>query len=100
MTSNLENLQTNNPNDKEMSLLEHFKELRGRITWMAGAIVIGMGICFTAFGFKLMEFLEEPARKSIPGFTPQATEPLETIVTFFQVGLLGGIAFALSLIHI
>ena len=63
MTSNLENLQSNNPNDKEMSLLEHFKELRGRITWMAGAIVIGMGICFTAFGFTLMEFLEEPARK-------------------------------------
>ena len=98
MTSNLENLQSNNPNDKEMSLLEHFKELRGRITWMAGAIVIGMGICFTAFGFTLMEFLEEPARKSIPGFTPQATEPLETIVTFFQVGRLGGIAFAMPVI--
>jgi sec-independent protein translocase protein TatC len=84
--------------DREMTLLEHFKELRIRITWMAGAIAIGMMINFVAFGFKIMAFLQVPAQKSIPDFKPQFTEPLENLVAYFQVGLLAGLAFAMPVI--
>ena len=84
--------------DREMTLLEHFKELRVRITWMAGAIAIGMMINFVAFGFKIMAFLQVPAQKSIPDFKPQFTEPLENLVAYFQVGLLAGLAFAMPVI--
>ncbi|MDG1990267.1 MAG: twin-arginine translocase subunit TatC [Dehalococcoidia bacterium] len=84
--------------DREMTLLEHFKELRVRITWMAGAIAIGMMINFVAFGFQVMEFLQVPAQKSIPDFKPQFTEPLENLVAYFQVGLLAGLAFAMPVI--
>ena len=84
--------------DREMTLLEHFKELRVRITWMAGAIAIGMMINFVAFGFKIMAFLQVPAQKSIPDFKPQFTEPLENLVAYFQIGLLAGLAFAMPVI--
>ncbi|PZC40423.1 MAG: sec-independent protein translocase protein TatC [Chloroflexi bacterium] len=84
--------------DKDMSLLGHFKELRSRITWMASFILIGMFGCFTIGGFKLMDFLLVPARRHIPDFRPQYIEPLENIVTFFQVCLLGGLAFAMPVI--
>ena len=84
--------------EKDMSLLGHFLELRSRITWMASSIIIGMFGCFTIGGFKLMDFLLVPARKHIPDFRPQYIEPLENIVTFFQVCLLGGVAFAMPVI--
>jgi len=82
-----------------MSLLEHLLELRSRVMWSAIAIVAGMSIFFIPpLGFGFIEFLLEPARSSIPDFKPQFIEPMENIVTYFQVALLGGIALGMPVV--
>ncbi|MQC48322.1 MAG: twin-arginine translocase subunit TatC [Chloroflexi bacterium] len=83
----------------EMSLMEHLLELRSRVTWMALAVVVGMSIFFVpAFGFAAIEFLLQPARSAIPDFRPQFIEPMENIVAYFRVALLGGITVAMPMV--
>lgn len=83
----------------EMTLLDHLIELRNRVTWAAAAVVGGMLILFIpAIGFKLIEFLLEPARQTIPDFRPQYIEPMENVVTYFRVALLGGITLGMPMI--
>ncbi len=83
----------------EMSLIDHLLELRSRVTWMAVAVVAGMSIFFVpAFGFRAIEFLLQPARASIPDFRPQFIEPMENIVAYFRVALLGGLSLAMPMI--
>lgn len=83
----------------EMTLVEHLLELRSRVTWMAIAIVVGMGIFFVpAIGFAAIEWLLDPARDSVPEFRPQAIEPLENISIYFKVALLGGITVAMPVV--
>ncbi|MQC16695.1 MAG: twin-arginine translocase subunit TatC [Chloroflexi bacterium] len=87
------------PPGGEMSLIEHLLELRSRVTWMAIAVVVGMSIFFVpAFGFRAIEFLLQPARASIPDFRPQFIEPMENIVAYFRVALMGGITVAMPVI--
>lgn len=83
----------------EMTLIEHLLELRMRVMWMAIAVVIGMSFFFVpAFGFKAIEYLLTPARQHIPDFRPQFIEPLENIMAYFQVALLGGLTLAMPVI--
>ncbi|MEX1022979.1 MAG: twin-arginine translocase subunit TatC [Dehalococcoidia bacterium] len=83
----------------EMTLIEHLLELRSRVTWMAIAIVLGMSFFFVpAFGFRAIEYLLTPARASIPDFRPQFIEPLENLMVYFQVALLGGLTLAMPVI--
>lgn len=80
----------------EMTLLEHLLELRRRVTWMAGAVALGMILFFIpAIGFRFIDALLEPARRSVPDFRPQFIEPMENIAVFFRVALLGGITVAM-----
>lgn len=82
-----------------MTLLEHLLELRSRVMWCAIAIAAGMIVFFIPqIGFKLVEFLLEPGRKAVPGFKPQFIEPMENIVTYFRVALLGGIAVGMPMV--
>ena len=84
-----------------MTLLEHLLELRSRVTWMAAAIALGSFVFFLPpIGFTFISWMLEPARDATgdPDFRPQFIEPLENIVTFFQVGLLGGISVAMPVI--
>lgn len=83
----------------EMSLMEHLLELRTRVTWIAGSILLGMAIFFVpTFGFRAIEFLLQPARSAIPDFRPQFIEPMENIVAYFRVALMGGITLAMPMI--
>lgn len=83
----------------EMTILEHLQELRTRVMWMAIAVVVGMSIFFVPkLGFGAVDFLIAPARSAHPGFKPQYIEPMENIVTYFQVALLGGVAFGMPMI--
>lgn len=83
----------------EMSLLDHLLELRGRVTWMAAAVVAGMAVFFVPqIGFEAIEFLLEPARQNNPDFRAQAITPMENIATYFRVALLGGLAAAMPMI--
>jgi sec-independent protein translocase protein TatC len=83
----------------EMTILEHLLELRMRVMWIAIAIVLGMCVFFAPpVGFRVIEFLKEPALKHIEDFAPQAITPMENIVVYFKVALLGGIALAMPMI--
>ena len=84
-----------------MTLLEHLLELRTRVTWMAGAVAAASFVFFLPpIGFRLIAVLLDPARVAVgdPEWTPIFIEPLENIVTFFQVGLLGGVSVAMPVI--
>ncbi|MEE8422735.1 MAG: twin-arginine translocase subunit TatC [Dehalococcoidia bacterium] len=82
-----------------MTLLEHLMELRMRVTWMALAVLAGMVIFFVPpIGFGAIEFLKEPALKENPQFTLQAISPMENIVAYFRVALLGGVAVGMPVV--
>ena len=85
-----------------MTLLEHLLELRTRITWMGAAVLVGMVVFFfPPLGppqFAAIDFLKEPALKQNPNFTLQAISPMENIVAFFRVALLGGIALGMPML--
>ena len=82
-----------------MTLLEHLLELRKRVTWMAAAILVGMVVFFIPpVGFGAIEFLKEPALKQNADFHTQAITPMENIVTYFRVALLGGLAIGMPML--
>ncbi|MYE45727.1 MAG: twin-arginine translocase subunit TatC [Chloroflexi bacterium] len=83
----------------EMTLLGHLLELRSRVTWMAGAIIVGMCIFFPPpINFAVWDFLLEPARSRIDNFGAQAIEPLENLGVYFRIALAGGLAVSLPLV--
>ena len=87
------------PEGGSMTLLDHLLELRSRVMWMAIAVVAGMVIFFVPrIGFGAIEFLQEPALKQNPDFHTQAITPMENIVTYFRVALLGGIALGMPML--
>jgi sec-independent protein translocase protein TatC len=82
-----------------MTLLEHLLELRTRVMWMGLSVIIGMIIFIPPpIGFEVLEFLKAPAERNNQDFSPQAITPLENIVTYFRVVLLGGITLAMPVI--
>ena len=83
----------------EMPLLQHLLELRTRVTWAAGAVLLGMAVFFVPrFGFATIEFLLEPARDRSPDFEAQAITPLENLVTYFRVALMGGLVLGMPML--
>lgn len=82
-----------------MTLLEHLLELRVRVTWMAAAVMAGMIVFFIPpVGFGAIEILKEPAFKQNAEFQTQAITPMENIVTYFRVALLGGVAIGMPVL--
>lgn len=83
----------------EMTLMEHLLELRTRITWVAISVVIGMSVFFVPkIGFAVIEFLMRPATHGNASFHAQAITPMENVVVYFRVALLGGISIAMPMI--
>lgn len=82
-----------------MTLIEHLLEVRYRVTIMAAAIMLGMVIFFIPpIGFRIIALLLLPARETLPDFRPQFIEPLENIIVYFRVALLGGITVAMPVV--
>ena len=79
-------------NDKPMPLTEHLRELRDRsiraLLALAVTTIIG-----SAFAGRFLEILERPLL-----LKPQAITPTETIVVYFKVALILGIALAMPVI--
>ena len=103
MTSDADAPSLDAPEDEaprgSMTLLHHLLELRTRVTWSAGAVMLGMIIFFIpAVGFAAIEFLKEPALSQNANFRTQAITPMENIVTFFRVALLGGLAIGMPML--
>src|SRR5438477_11434188 len=82
-----------------MTILEHLLELRSRVMWCAIAVAAGMMFFFIpTIGFGLVQFLLRPGQQALAGFKPQYIEPMENIVTYFHVALLGGVAVGMPMI--
>ena len=72
----------------EMTHQGHLLELRSRVTWMAGAIVVGMCIfLLPPINFAVWDFLLERALSSPPDFIPLITEPLEVFGAYYPVDM-------------
>ena len=62
-----------------MTLLGHLLELRTRVTWMAGAIVVGMGVFFAPpINFAVWEILIVPGER-VAAFRLTQVDPLENL---------------------
>jgi len=81
---------------KPMTLLEHLLELRTRLIWCALGLIVAVVIS-SIFTQRVMEFLAEPAREQSPDFKLIFTEPMESIATYFQVALMGGLILAMPM---
>ncbi len=82
----------------EMSLLDHLNDLRKRLTWAAGFLLLATIVSFI-FAEPLLNFLLVPyARSAADGAQLQTIRPTEGIETFFKVALLSGGILSMPLI--
>ncbi len=71
------------------SILQHLGELRVRLTWAAGGLVIAVVISFF-FAEQLLNILIEPYGERL-----QTLSPTEGIQTYFRVALVAGVTIAM-----
>ena len=82
----------------ELSLLEHLNELRIRLTWAAGSLILTTILSFV-FAEQLLNLLLDPyARTVAEGAELQLLGPTEGIETFFKVSLMSGVVLSMPLI--
>jgi sec-independent protein translocase protein TatC len=87
-------------------LLEHLAELRDRLIWAIGAIVIGFAVCFV-FAEQIYAFLLRPYEQAVVAVRgPEGlksmgmifTGPMEFFIVKVKVALFGGICIAFPMI--
>jgi sec-independent protein translocase protein TatC len=78
--------------ESRMGLLEHLGELRTRLIWVVGALLIGTLVSFV-FVERLLAIITEPVGKSLI-----AIGPTDTIAIFFRVGFVSGAVIAMPVI--
>jgi sec-independent protein translocase protein TatC len=96
MTADTPRLPGDSPEDHKMPLLEHLVELRRRIFWSAGAILIGFVICYV-FSEHIFGFLVKPLADIYQGETGRRmiyTGLTEAFVTYIKVSLYAGFFLA------
>ena len=84
---------------REITLREHFKELRKRLIISVLSILIGSAICFS-FWQDIVLLLEQPAR-FYGVYSEQGlifTEVTELLSTSFKVSILGGFVLAFPIV--
>jgi sec-independent protein translocase protein TatC len=82
-----------------MTLLEHLQELRSRVAWSGAAVAFGLFIFMVPpVGFGAIDLLLRPAVAHTPGFHAQAISPMENVVVYFKVALLGGITIGMPML--
>ena len=104
--------RTAQPEDDEVEasrapLLEHLFELRTRLLWASGAIVLATLACY-AFATRIYVFLVEPYRAAVAvkegqpldqvTIALQATGPFETFMTNLKLSLFAGIILAFPVV--
>jgi|SRR5690349_9923643 len=78
----------------KMSFLDHLDELRRRIMWALGSVVVGFGIAI-AFYQQLFNFVIDPMRAMVPkGQTLIFTEPTEAMMIYIKIAVIAGILIA------
>lgn len=88
--------------ESQMTLMEHLIELRYRLMWIVGAIVLGIIVSLFLVVpsplqfFDLVSFITAPYART--GNTLQAIEPTETIFIAFKISLWAGLVLAIPII--
>lgn len=83
---------TNSPEDHKMPLLDHLVELRNRLMWSVGAILVGFIICYI-FSNYIFNFLVKPLADIYQGQTGRRmiyTGLTEAFITYIKVSLYAG----------
>lgn len=78
-----------------MTLMDHLRELRTRLIWVIGALVVGTAISMIFVG-PLLEFIILPLTEA--GARPMAIGPTDTISVFFKVSFTTGAVLAMPVI--
>jgi sec-independent protein translocase protein TatC len=79
--------------NRQMTILEHLVELRGRLVKTVLALIITTSISLL-FTRRFLALLTAPMGDNLP----QAISPTETIVIYFKVALIGGLILAMPVI--
>lgn len=82
-------------NDGSMSLMEHLKELRTRLIWIVGGLLIGT-LASMAYAEPIIRFILDPLMRE--GVVPQSLGPTDTIGIFFKVSFAVGASLAMPVI--
>jgi sec-independent protein translocase protein TatC len=83
------------PNEGSMSLMEHLKELRTRLMWIIGTMLVGT-VFALFFAEPIIQFIIQPLTDI--GVTPQAIGPTDTIGVWFKVCFTAGASIAMPVI--
>ena len=86
---------TYDPNEGQMSLMDHLIELRTRLIWICTALVISTIIAFFFYN-PLVNFVTSTARNM--GISLQILNPLDSVGIIFKVSFTAGTALALPII--
>ncbi len=85
--------------DATMSFLEHLEELRWRILWSLGALVVAAGIGFwLATAFDVIGFLTRPVLPYLGDHRLAYLHPTEPFMVTLKVGVFLGVLIALPVI--
>ena len=83
---------TSSSPEASMSILDHLRELRGRLLKAALALIVA-SLLTSYFAGNIIEFLIRPY-----GDRLQTLGPTENVITYFRVALLSGVALSLPII--
>lgn len=86
---------TYDPNEGQMSLMEHLIELRSRLIWICTALVVSTIFAFFFYN-PLVNFVTSTARDM--GISLQILNPLDSVGIIFKVSFTAGTALALPVI--
>ena len=81
--------------ESRMTLMDHLVELRNRLLWIVGALIIGTALSML-FVTPILNFIIAPL--SALGAMPTAIGPTDTITVFFKVSFTMGAIFAMPVI--
>ena len=84
--------------DKNLTILEHLRELRYRVMVAGGALLICMIASFYPITGWVLNWLKRPAENKVENFNLVFTQPLEYWSTFFSVALMVGLAMSMPVI--
>jgi len=79
--------------EKELTIIGHLLELRTRLMWAIGALVVGTLLSMFV-AKQALELLLIP----LGHYSPQAIHPGETFATYFKIAFIGGVALAMPMI--
>jgi sec-independent protein translocase protein TatC len=89
---------SDNPEENKMPLLDHLIELRNRLMWSIGALLLAFMVCYY-FAEHIFAFLVQPLADALgPGRRMIFTNLTETFFTYVKIGLWGGLCLAFPII--